>query len=212
MSDFKAVLWDFGGVLSSSPFEAFARYEEERGLPHRFLRTVNATDPDTNAWAQLERSEVDLDAFDALFAAESERLGHQVPGRDVLGLLAGDLRTEMVDAVRALRRHGLRTALLTNNVASMHDGDGWSAALRLHELFDVVIESSKAGVRTPDPAAYELVLEALDVAAAEVVFLDDLGVNLKPARAMGMATIKVDDPDVALTELEALVGVPLRRR
>jgi putative hydrolase of the HAD superfamily len=203
------VLWDFGGVLSSSPFEAFARYEEERGLPAGFLRRVNATDHHANAWARLERSELDLTAFDAAFAEESAALGHRVPGADVLELLAGDLRPAMLEAVRRCRRHGLVTALLTNNVAPMQER-GWSDAVGLDELFDVVVESATAGVRKPEPEAYELVLGKMGLAAEQVVFLDDLGVNLKPARAMGMVTIKVEDPDAALAELESVVGLRLR--
>lgn len=203
----RAVLWDFGGVLSSSPFEAFARYEAERGLPPGFLRTVNATNADANAWARLERNEIDLDGFGEAFASESASLGHRVDGREVLELLGGDLRPAMLRAVRRCREHGLRTALLTNNVVAM---DGWHAEVALDELFDVVIESSKVGVRKPDPAAYELVLQELDVPASEVVFLDDLGVNLKPARTMGMRTIKVSEPEQALSDLETLLGLSLR--
>ena len=205
-----AVLWDFGGVLSSSPFEAFARYEREHGLPVDFLRRVNATNPDANAWARLERNELSLEEFGRAFADESRGLGHEVDGRDVLGLLGGDLRPEMFRAIVRIREHGLRTALLTNNVVAM-DGS-WSSALPapLDELFDVVVESSKAGVRKPDPAAYELVLQALAVPAEDVVFLDDLGINLKPARAMGMTTIKVTDAASALTDLSSLLGFDVR--
>ena len=204
-----ATLWDFGGVLSSSPFEAFARYEREHGLPEHFLRTVNATNPDTNAWARFERSELDLDGFAAAFAEESAALGHEVDGREMLGLLGGEIRFDMLEAVRRCKDGGLRTALLTNNVAPMQESD-WSAELGLSELFDVVVESAITGVRKPDPAAYELVLERLGVPATEVVFLDDLGINLKPARALGMTTIKVVDPDAALEELEAITGLSLR--
>lgn len=206
---YRGVLWDFGGVLSSSPFEAFARYEAERGLPHGFLRTVNATDHHTNAWARFERAELDLAGFDHAFAAESHALGHRVPGADILELLAGDLRPWMLDAVRRCRDHGFVTALLTNNVAPMREG-GWSEGVALDELFDVVVESAAVGVRKPEPAAYELVLEQMGLRAEEVVFLDDLGINLKPARAMGMATIKVEDPDVALAELEQLLDITVR--
>jgi putative hydrolase of the HAD superfamily len=211
---YRAVLWDFGGVLSSSPFEAFARYEAERGLPDGFLRRVNATNPDDNAWARLERNDVGLDAFAELFAQESAALGHAVDGHDVLGLLSGELRPAMLDAVRACRAAGLRTALLTNNVVTMPadgegDVEGWRSRVLLDELFDVVVESSKEKVRKPDPAAYALVLERLGVAAEEVVFLDDLGINLKPAKAMGMTTIKVSDPDEALAQLSAILGLPL---
>jgi putative hydrolase of the HAD superfamily len=202
----RAVLFDFGGVLSTSPFDAFARYERDRALPVGFLRSVNATDPHTNAWARLERAELDLTGFDAAFADESERLGHRVPGADVLALLAGDVRPEMIEAVRRCGEH-LATGLLTNNVlGSMTD----PRVGELLAMFDVVVESSVVGVRKPEPRFYELACEQLGIEPSDAVFLDDLGINLKPARAMGMATIKVGDPAVALDELEAIVGFPLR--
>jgi putative hydrolase of the HAD superfamily len=205
----RGTLWDFGGVLSSSPFEAFARYEVEQGLPHGFIRTVNSTDHHTNAWARFERAELDLAGFDTAFAEESAAHGHRVPGADVLELLAGDLRPWMLDAVRRCREHGLVTALLTNNVAPMQERR-WSEGVELDVLFDVVVESATAGVRKPEPEAYELVLSQMGLPAEEVVFLDDLGINLKPAREMGMTTIKVEDPEVALSELERVLGVSLR--
>jgi putative hydrolase of the HAD superfamily len=205
----RGTLWDFGGVLSSSPFEAFARYEEDQGLPHGFIRTVNATDHHTNAWARFERSELTFAEFDAAFATESERLGHRVPGADVLELLSGDLRPAMFAAVRRCRDAGLVTALLTNNVAPMQER-GWSHEIALDDLFDVVVESAVAGVRKPELAAYELVLRKMRLRAEQVVFLDDLGVNLKPARELGMTTIKVLDPDDALAELEAALGLSVR--
>jgi putative hydrolase of the HAD superfamily len=201
----RAALFDFGGVILSSPFEAFARYEAEQDLPLGLLREVNATNPDTNAWAQLERSEIDLDAFDRAFAEESAALGHRVPGFDVLALLAGDLRPPMVEAVRRCGAE-LKTALLTNNIAGSSAHHPYGEVL---ELFDEVIESSVVGVRKPDPAFYELTCARLGIEPHEAVFLDDLGVNLKPARAMGMTTIKVVDPEVALRELQAVVGFPL---
>jgi len=206
---YRGTLWDFGGVLSSSPFEAFARYEADNGLPHGFIRSVNATDPHTNAWARLERSELDLAGFDAAFAAESEALGHRVAGADVLGLLSGDLRTAMFDAVRRCKAEGFVTALLTNNVAPML-AEGWGDEIGLADLFDVVVESAVEGVRKPEVAAYELVLGKMGLDPPEVVFLDDLGINLKPARAMGMATIKVLSADQALRDLEGVLGFPLR--
>lgn len=201
----RAVLFDFGGVLSSSPFDAFARYEREHALPDGFLRRVNATDPDANAWARLERAELDLASFDEAFAAESAALGHRVRGADVLALLAGDLRPSMIEAVQrcAVR---LKTALLTNNVVGSMDDPRVGELLA---LFDAVVESSVVGVRKPEPAFYRIACERLEISPAEAVFLDDLGVNLKPARAMGMTTIKVGDPAAALAELEDLVGFPL---
>lgn len=206
----RAALFDFGGVILSSPFEAFASFETERGLPDGFLRSVNATNPDHNAWAKLERSEVTLDQFGDLFAAESKALGHEVDGRHVLGLLMGTLRPPMVEAVRRCGER-LKTGLLTNNFVTTADGhvDREGEMGEVMALFDIVVESSKAGVRKPDPRFYELACTELGIDPSEAVFLDDLGVNLKPARAMGMTTIKVGDPAVAIAELEAVVGFPL---
>ncbi len=209
--DIAAVLFDFGGVILSSPFEAFARYEQANGLPDGLLRRLNATNPDTNAWAALERSEVDLDGFATLFEAEAAAAGHRVDARAVLELLAGEVRPAMVAALRAIKAAGIPLALLTNNFVSRNDAD---AAPRPEvaealSLFDHVIESSREGVRKPDPAAYELVMDRLGVEARHVVFLDDLGINLKPAKALGMTTIKVVDPDDALAELSAVLGLDL---
>lgn len=205
----RAVLFDFGGVILSSPFDAFAAFERDRGLPEDFLRTVNATNPDTNAWARLERNEVDPGEFGRLFADESRELGHEVDGHQVLGLLMGELRPAMVTALRRCAER-LKTGLLTNNfvLGGGHvDRDGEMAEVL--GLFDVVVESSRVGVRKPDVRFYELACAELGIQPAEAVFLDDLGVNLKPARAMGMTTIKVLDPNDAIDELAAVVGFPL---
>jgi putative hydrolase of the HAD superfamily len=203
----RAVLWDFGGVILSSPFEAFRHYEREHHLPQDFIRTVNAIDPHTNAWARLERAELDAEGFDAAFAAESAALGHRVPGADILALLAGDVRPEMVTALDQVKAAGLATACLTNNIAT--GGESRPEVEAVMARFDVVLESSKLGVRKPEPAFYALACERLGVEPAECVFLDDLGINLKPARDMGMTTIKVTDPDEAITQLGAELGLDL---
>ncbi len=203
----RAVFWDFGGVITSSPFEAFNRYEEANGLPRDFIRSVNAIDPDTNAWAKIERREVSAAEFDLLFADESEGLGHRVPGSDVLGCLYGEVRPEMVAALDRLHDEGFILACLTNNVlGSTGDRPDVDDAMR---RFDHVIESSRVGVRKPEPAFYELACSTAGVEPHEVVFLDDLGINLKPAAAMGMATIKVVDWREALSELGAALGLDL---
>jgi putative hydrolase of the HAD superfamily len=204
----KAVLWDFGGVISTSPFDAFNIYERANGLRDGFLRGINATNPDTNAWSAFERGELDLDAFAPLFEAEAAAAGGAVDARDVIGLLSGEIRPEMVEAVRRCQEK-LKTALLTNNFLV---AEGKVNRGEVHNYFDVVIESSTAGYRKPDPRFYRTACELLDIAPHEAVFLDDLGVNLKPARAMGMRTIKVVDPAAALDELESVVGFPLRSR
>ncbi len=245
----RAALFDFGGVIVDGPFEAFAAYERAHGLPEGLIRQINATDPDTNAWARLERSEVDVAGFAAQFEAEAAALGHVVDGRDVLGLLSGSvtgdgtatmgrLRPAMVEAVRRCSQR-LVTGLLTNNFIPV-DGPGLGdlgartdgahasgttgsagaggpagpagaggAFGEVLALFDGVIESSRVGVRKPDPRFYEIACAMLEIEPAEAVFLDDLGINLKPARAMGMLTIKVGDPATALAELEQVVGFAL---
>jgi len=207
-----AVLWDFGGVILSSPFEAFRRYEATRGLPQDFIRTVNAAQPHANAWARLERSEITAAEFDAEFARESAVLGHEVRGADLLGLLGGEVRPEMVTALDRVKAAGLATACLTNNIvggSTGDDGDARPDVAAVMARFDVVLESSKLGVRKPEPAFYTLACERLGVEPVDCAFLDDLGVNLKPARAMGMTTIKVGDPAVAIAELGAVLGLDL---
>lgn len=201
-----AVLWDFGGVITTSPFERFAAYEEDNGLPPGFLRGLNAADPDTNAWAAFERGQIDLATFAARFEAEAAAAGETIDAHAVLDVVAGQPRPEMVEAVRRCHQR-LKTALLTNN---FRIGDGTVDYGDALDHFDVVIESSIAGVRKPDPHFYEVACRELGIQPEEAVFLDDLGINLKPARAMGMATIKVVDPGRALEELEALVGFALR--
>lgn len=205
-----AVLFDFGGVLCESPFQAFARYEEEHGLPEGFLRSLNATNHHDNAWARLERNELDFDAFCDTYGAEATAAGGQVDARELFTMLVGDIRSDMVEAVRRCRTH-FKTGLLTNNFVKPSGGNGRASdAGNVLDLFDVVVASSEVGIRKPDPRFYELACRQLDVQPGRAVFLDDLGVNLKPARAMGMVTIKVADPAVALDELEAVLGIPLR--
>jgi putative hydrolase of the HAD superfamily len=203
----RAVLWDFGGVILSSPFEAFNRYEAANDLPADFIRRVNATNPDTNAWALLERNDVSPAEFDELFADESAALGHCIPGADVLGLLSGEVRPEMVTALDRVIRAGYRTACLTNNVVG---GEQRLDVGDVMVMFDHVVESSKVGCRKPEPRFYEIACELVGVEASECVFLDDLGINLKPARAMGMDTIKVGAAEPAIAELEQLLGISLR--
>lgn len=206
----EAVLFDFGGVLSGSPFEAFARYEQDQGLPDGFIRGLNAANHHENAWARLERNELDFDAFCDAFEEEARTAGGSIDARALFAMFGGSLRAQMLEAVRRCRVH-FKTALLTNNFVTPATGtENGFAAAELLDLFDVVVASTEVGIRKPDPAFYELACRLLDVAPDRAVFLDDLGVNLKPARALGMVTIKVEDPDLALTELEAVVGIPLR--
>jgi putative hydrolase of the HAD superfamily len=202
-----AVLWDFGGVITTSPFEAFNRYEEANGLPLDFIRGLNATNSEANAWACFERGELDRAAFVLRFEEEARRAGGRLDALEVLTSLGGAIRPEMAEAVR--RCHStMKTALLTNNFIA--EGEARSEFGGLLESFDVIIESSTSGLRKPDPRVYQVACEQLEIKPSEAVFLDDLGVNLKPARAMGMTTIKVLSVDQALADLEAVTGLRLR--
>lgn len=208
----EAVIWDFGGVFTTSPFEAFRRYEAERGLPADFIRRVNSTDPDVNAWARFERSEIGAAEFDVLFLEEATRLGHAVRGAEVLPLLYGDLRPRVLAAMLACKAR-FKVGCITNNVTAGHGAGMASSAEKAAAVgeimghFAVVIESSKAGVRKPDPRIYLMMCEALGVAPEACVYLDDLGVNCKPAAALGMTAIKVTTEDQLLADLAKATGL-----
>ena len=211
----RAVFWDFGGVITSSPFDSFNIYEEEHKIPKDFIRTINSTNPHVNAWAKLERDEIDQEEFDSLFAAESKKMGYAIPGKEVLALLKGQIRPEMVNALRTIKDK-LIQGCLTNNIQPMDDQQlekNNSAISGAHQeimkLFDFVFESSKENVRKPDSNFYKLACQRGNVKPNEVIFLDDLGINLKPAKALGMKTIKVVKADKALQELQYLLDFPI---
>ncbi|MCZ6852590.1 MAG: HAD-IA family hydrolase [Gammaproteobacteria bacterium] len=208
----RAILWDFGGVLTTSPFEAFNRFERANNVPTDFIRGINATNPQTNAWAQFESSQISLDEFDEKFAEESAAAGHRVGGKQVIELLSGNLRPKMVSVLKTCKTK-FQVACITNNVKS-GVGPGMarnerrvSEVAQVMELFDLVVESSIEGIRKPDPRIYALTCERLGIDPENAVFLDDLGTNLKPARALGMRTIKVIGEDDAIAELAEITGL-----
>lgn len=207
-----AVLWDFGGVLTTSPFDSFNRYEAARGIPRDFIRGVNAVNPTTNAWARFESSEINLDEFDRAFEQESHAAGHGIPGREIVALLSGDIRPHMVEVLKRCKPEH-KIGCITNNVKAgegqtMAGSVGRAAAVKaVMALFECVIESSKEGIRKPDPRIYLLACDRLGVSPCEVVYLDDLGINLKPARDLGMQTIKVVSEEQAIADLERVLEI-----
>lgn len=219
MGRFTTVIFDFGGVITASPFEAFNRLEDERGLPRDFVRRVNAANPDGNAWAKFERAEIDAASFDTLFAEEARALGHELEGEAVLAVIAAAVRPAMVAALDTLKDRGFTIACITNNVPGGKMGIRGAGMTRSSEAaievadimarFAHVIESSKAGVRKPDPRIYEMMCEALDVEPAECIYLDDLGINCKPAAQLGMHAIKVTSGEQALADLSAALELAL---
>jgi putative hydrolase of the HAD superfamily len=210
---FNTVIFDFGGVITTSPFEAFNRMEAIRGLPKDFVRSVNTRNPNDNAWAKFERAECNAAEFDVLFAAEARALGHELDGASVIACLSGDIRPAMVTALDVLKSKGFALGCITNNVpsgkgAGMAGSDEKAAAIAaVMGRFDHIIESSKAGVRKPDPRIYAMMCEALAVVPSQCIYLDDLGINCKPAAFMGMAAIKVTSGDQALQDLGALLAL-----
>ena len=213
----EAVIWDFGGVFTSSPFEAFNRLEAEMGAPKDHIRRVNATNHHENAWALFERNEIDTARFDQLFLEESAALGFPIRGADVLPKLSGELRPRMVAALKACKAAGFKVGCITNNVVSMHSPGqdeiqrAAGAMGQIMPLFDAIIESSKAGVRKPDPKIYLMMCDLLAVKPQDCVYLDDLGVNCKPAAGLGMIAIKVTSESQALDDLELATGLRFAR-
>ncbi len=203
----RGVIFDLGGVVLGSPMHAIAAYEREVGLdPGRVNHHIVERGRE-GAWARLERGELETEAFFAAFDAEFAAAGLPMDARAMMTLMgeATVPRKAMIAAIACIRAEGLLTAALTNNWRG--EGNGTSI-LKPH--FDVFVESAILGLRKPDPRIYEHVLEEMAIGADEAVFLDDIGRNLKPARAMGMRTIKVDDPERALDDLQAILGFALR--
>ncbi len=206
---YRAVTFDLGGVVFPSPLDVFRAYEREHGLPDRFISRVVVADPEGGAWARLERGELTVESFATEFEAECGAAGGRVDAQALMAAVGQGFaaRPEMLAALRAIRAHGLKTGALTNNWVADEPSPGGVRAL--DDVFDVVVESAVEGLRKPDPRVYELACERLRVQPDESVFLDDLGVNLKSARTLGMTTIKVDDPAEALAELAGVLGFTL---
>ena len=201
--NYKAVIWDFGGVITSSPFEAFNKFELDNNLPKDIIRTINSENPDDNAWAKFERNDIDINEFDTLFSKEADKKGFQISGKQVVKLLSGDIRKPMVDFLLSLKE-SYKLGCITNNIQNSKDDkvNHLNQASQVMKIFDHIIESSKVGLRKPDPKIYYMSCDALGVRPEECIYLDDLGINLKPARKIGMTTIKVIDPNEAIDEVK----------
>ena len=210
----EAILWDFGGVFTTSPFENFNLLEERCGAPKDFIRTLNSVNPTTNAWAQFESNQVSLEEFDELFATESKLAGHEVSGKEVINMLSGDLRPKMVGLLK-LCKEQYKVACITNNVKAgrgpgmSSDDDKASKVSKVMELFDDVIESSVEGIRKPNPEIYKLACRRISVEPEKCLFIDDLGINLKPAKELGMKTIKVLSEAQALKDISLITNINL---
>ena len=209
-----AILWDFGGVFTTSPFENFNLLEGRCGAPRDFIRTLNSVNPTTNAWAQFESNQVSLEEFDELFAKESKLAGHEIRGKEVISMLSGDLRPKMVELLK-LCKEQYKVACITNNVKAgrgpgmSSDDDKASKVSKVMALFDDVIESSVEGIRKPNPEIYKLACQRISVEPEKCLFIDDLGINLKPAKELGMKTIKVLSEAQALKDICLITNINL---
>ena len=201
--NYKAIIWDFGGVITSSPFEAFNKFELSNNLPKDIIRSINSENSDNNAWAKFERNDIDLNEFDELFSIEASNKGYEISGKSVVKLLSGDIRKSMVDFLLLLKKN-FKLGCITNNIQNDKNDriNHLNDASKVMEIFDHIIESSKVGLRKPDPKIYYMSCDALGVNPKECIYLDDLGINLKPAKKIGMTTIKVIDPDDAIREVK----------
>ena len=211
LNEYSSIFWEFGGVITSSPFEAFNKFEIKNNLPENFLRKVNSTNSQSNAWALLEQSKISQMEFNELFFQESSDLGYGVDGLEVLNLLEGDLRLGMVEIIKTLKKKGFTQACLTNNFIPDNDNQpdmiDLNKKTEIFNLFDFIFESKEIGLRKPDQAFYDYVLEKVDTSPEKIIFLDDLGINLKPAKAMGITTIKVISESQAKADLENLLKI-----
>ena len=201
---YKAIIWDFGGVITSSPFEAFNQFEEANGLPRDIIRTINSENPDTNAWAKFESNSITIDVFNDLFLKEAKAKGFDIKGRDIIKLLKGSIRESMVSFLRELKSD-FKLGCITNNVKSSSEENTDNETEEAMSIFDHVIESSIVGIRKPNPEIYMMSCDALNVSPNQCIYLDDLGINLKPARKLGMTTIKVIEPEDAIQEVRNLL-------
>ena len=201
---YKAIIWDFGGVITSSPFEAFNQFEEANGLPKDIIRTINSENPDTNAWAKFESNSITIDVFNDLFLKEAKAKGFDIKGKDIIKLLKGSIRKNMVSFLRELKSD-FKLGCITNNVKSSSEENNDNETKEAMSLFDHVIESSIVGIRKPNPEIYMMSCDALNVSPDQCIYLDDLGINLKPARELGMTTIKVIQPEDAIQEVRNLL-------
>ena len=201
---YKAIIWDFGGVITSSPFDAFNEFEEVNSLPKDIIRTINSENPDMNAWAQFESNSITIDQFDDLFLKEAKAKGFDIKGRDIIKLLKGSIRENMVSFLRELKAD-FKLGCITNNVKPSSEENTDNETKEAMSIFDNVIESSIVGIRKPNPEIYMMSCDALNVSPDQCIYLDDLGINLKPARELGMTTIKVIQPEDAIQEVRNLL-------
>jgi putative hydrolase of the HAD superfamily len=210
MSAYRAAIFDIGGVLTHSPVTRIQQFCAEQAIPDDVRYAIFG--PDDGPWSRFERSELSREEFAVEFDAHVTPCGTAARGLPFMEWFFQGFgeRPEMVAVVKHLRGR-VKLGSITNNVARDEPAQRRTSGIDVQSLFDVVVESAIEGVRKPDPRIYLVACQRLGVEPSEAVFLDDLGSNLKGARALGMHTIKVDATTGAIDALEQALGIPLPR-
>ena len=205
----KTIIFDFGGVVTNSPIEGFKKLEDTHGYAKGLITSINMNNPNNNAWAQSERGEINIDTFLSQFEKEALEIGQKINANEILMQLYGSLRPIMVNKIISLAKSKkYKLICLTNVLKGMNKfmpKEREEAVNNILSYFDVIYESYKIGMRKPESRIYEYIIDNLAIIPNEAVFLDDLGMNLKTAKKLGINTIKVVDPEESIKELDLLL-------
>lgn len=205
----KTIIFDFGGVVTNSPIEGFKKLEDTYGYAKGLITSINMNNPNNNAWAQSERGEINIDTFLSQFEKEALEIGQKINANEILMQLYGSMRPIMVNKIISLAKSKkYKLICLTNvlkGIKKFMPKEREEDVNNIMSYFDVIYESYKIGMRKPESRIYEYIIENLAIIPNEAVFLDDLGMNLKTAKKLGINTIKVVDPEESIKELDLLL-------
>ena len=205
----KTIIFDFGGVITNSPIEGFKLLEEKHGYDKGIITNINMNNPDNNAWAKSERGEIDINTFLEEFEKEALSIGQKINAKEILQQLYGSLRENMINKIKLLSTSKKYKLICLTNVLKGVDiftpKERVEAVKDVMSYFDIIYESYKLNMRKPEARIYQYILKELNIEPQETVFLDDLGMNLKSAKQLGINTIKVIDPNDAIYQLDEIL-------
>jgi putative hydrolase of the HAD superfamily len=205
----KTIIFDFGGVITNSPIEGFKLLEEKHGYDKGLITNINMNNPNDNAWAKSERGEIDIHTFLEEFEKEALEIGQKIDAREILQQLYGSMRENIINKIKLLSNSKKYKLICLTNVLKGVDiftpKERVIAVSHVMRYFDKIYESYKLNMRKPETRIYQYILNEMNIKPQETVFLDDLGMNLKPARQLGINTIKVVNPKDAINELDQLL-------
>jgi putative hydrolase of the HAD superfamily len=212
MADFDAVMWDFGGVFSPSPFTTIEMIGREKGYEAAafFGAIFGPYDSDTDhPWHRLERGEIDfMTAREGIMEA-ARSAGMEADPLELftrMGQEGGGMRSDVVSLASDVKSRGFQTAIVTNNAKEFREG--WTKSVPIDEICHVIVDSSEIGIRKPDPRIFEFALEKLGVRdPSRAIFVDDFAANVEAAEAVGMRGVLMkDDYAPALAEVKRLTS------